>query len=339
MADVLGAEAPFFALVGDHPHCRRLGNGNAGGYKRLKERAKLCTARSGGEARTVSAIIRTTGGRTAMTDNDKQMNDSRRSRFDALLGETAVGLMAGAATGESAGAALGAATPLAVRGLTWAVREFRGRVLGHREAVRVINAIRVAKARIDERLEAGDLPRSDGFFDAGEANRSESEELLEGVLLAAQREYEERKVRCYGNLYANIAFEPAIDGVTANSLLREADELSYTQIQLLALVARKDVIPLPQASDGSGRDVTWLAASIRNALEDIGYARRALVAAKRRPGERLPTNIGVPADLELTPRGELVHVLMELDQLSTEELRPLAEALWEFAGSPPPWRA
>ncbi len=167
MADVLGAEAPFFALVGDHPHCRRLGNGNAGGYKRLKERAKLCTARSGGEARTVSAIIRTTGGRTAMTDNDKQMNDSRRSRFDALLGETAVGLMAGAATGESAGAALGAATPLAVRGLTWAVREFRGRVLGHREAVRVINAITVAKARIDERLEAGDLPRSDGFSTPG----------------------------------------------------------------------------------------------------------------------------------------------------------------------------
>jgi hypothetical protein len=41
MADVLGAEAPFFALVGDHPHCRRLGNGNAGGYKRLSHVARV----------------------------------------------------------------------------------------------------------------------------------------------------------------------------------------------------------------------------------------------------------------------------------------------------------
>jgi len=94
-------------------------------------------------------------------------------------------------------------------------------------------------------------------------------ELLEGVLLAAQREYEERKVRCYGNLYANIAFEPAIDSVTANSLLREADDLSYMQIQLLALVARKDVIPLPRTKLGSGGRVAWLTLSIRNALDDV----------------------------------------------------------------------
>jgi hypothetical protein len=57
------------------------------------------------------------------------------------------------------------------------------------------------------------------------------------------------------------------------------------------------------------------------------------------PGELLPTNIGVPADIELMPRGEALYVLMELDQLSTDELRPLAEALWEYTGSPAPWRA
>jgi hypothetical protein len=59
---------------------------------------------------------------------------------------------------------------------------------------------------------------------------------------------------------------------------------------------------------------------------------------RSRPGEKLPTNIGVPADLELTSRGEALYVLMELNQLSTDELRPLAEALWEFTGSPAPWR-
>lgn len=274
-----------------------------------------------------------------MTNNNKSSSsDSRRWRFDALFAEIMAGGAAGGATGGFAGAGLGASTPVVVRGLTWAAREFRERMLGDREAVRVIDALTVAKTRIDERIAAGDVPRSDGFFDAREPNRSDAEELLEGILLAAQREYEERKVRYYGNLYANIAFEPAIDSVTANYFLREADDLSYTQIQLLGLVARKDAIPLPQAKP-SGGGVAWLAASIRNALDDLGYARRELVGVKPGPGELLPTNIGVPADLELTPRGEALYVLMQLDQLSTDELRPLAEALWEFTESPPPWMA
>jgi hypothetical protein len=217
-----------------------------------------------------------------MTDqnNESSSGDSSKAKLDALIGEMAAGGAFGGATGGTAGAVLGAATPPAVRGLTWLAREFRERLLGPRETDRIIDAITVAKARIDERLAAGDIPRSDGFFDTWEGHWSDADELLEGVLLAAQREYQERKVRCYGNLYANIGFEPAIDSVTADSLLREANDLSYTQIQLLALVARKDVIPLPQTQDGSGEGVAWHAASIRDALDDIGYAKRELVQAK-----------------------------------------------------------
>jgi hypothetical protein len=128
-----------------------------------------------------------------MTDKDEPMSDSRRSRFDALFAEMAAGGAAGALTGEPAGKAVGATTPVMVRSLAWAVREFRERVLGHREAVRVFDAITVAKARIDERLAAGDVPRSDGFFDAWQGTWSDADELLEGVLLAAQREYQEGK--------------------------------------------------------------------------------------------------------------------------------------------------
>ena len=260
---------------------------------------------------------------------------SLRSRFYELFGESAVGAGGGALTGEPAAIAVGAGGPLVWRILAWGAREFDERALGHREAVRVIDAITVAKARIDERFAAGDVPRSDGFFDAWEGHWSDADELLEAVLLAAQREYQERKVRCYGNLYANIGFEPVIDSVTADSLLRDAVDMSYPQIQLLALVARKDVLQLPQTSKGSP-NASWRATSIRRALDDIGYAARDLVGVKAPPGE-LPTNIGVPADLELRPRGEALYVLMELDQLSTDELRPLAEALWEYAGSQPPW--
>jgi hypothetical protein len=203
---------------------------------------------------------------------------------------------------------------------------------------RVIDAITVAKARIDERLAAGDVPRSDGFFDAWEGTYSDADELLEGVLLAAQREYQERKVRCYGNLYANITFEPIIDSVTADAMLREASDLSYTQIQLLALIARKDVLPLPETRDGSSGG-SWRAWSIRNALDDLGVTRRELTFAATSPDKRLPINLGAPADLELTARAQNLHDFMELARISTDELRPLAEALWEYAGLQPPWNA
>jgi hypothetical protein len=47
------------------------------------------------------------------------------------------------------------------------------------------------------------------------------------VLLAAQREHEERKLRFMGNLIANLAFHPEIDRGYANYLIRLAEKLSF----------------------------------------------------------------------------------------------------------------
>jgi hypothetical protein len=41
-------------------------------------------------------------------------------------------------------------------------------------------------------------------------DRGVAREILEGVLLAAQKERQEKKVTLYGNLYANIAFDPVL---------------------------------------------------------------------------------------------------------------------------------
>ena len=49
-------------------------------------------------------------------------------------------------------------------------------------------------------------------------DRSFADEIIEGVLLAAQREYQEKKLPLYGNLLTNIAFRSDIDRVTANRL-------------------------------------------------------------------------------------------------------------------------
>lgn len=81
--------------------------------------------------------------------------------------------------------------------------------------------------------------RQDDFFNKIN-ERSTADEILEGILLSAQREHQEKKVQFYGNLIANIAFDPSIDREQANFLIKLDESLSYRQICLLSLFVNKD---------------------------------------------------------------------------------------------------
>ena len=148
-------------------------------------------------------------------------------------------MLVGGPVGAVAGAAAGPVTARTLRGLAV---EFRERVLGHREEVRVGAAIAVASVKIREKLDAGEQPRQDGFFTDEEQNRSTAKEVFEGVILAAQREAEEKKVRFYGNLLANLAFEEDIDRSQGNYLIRLGEQLSYRQLCLLSLFAQNTLV-------------------------------------------------------------------------------------------------
>ncbi len=151
----------------------------------------------------------------------------------------AVGLLIGGPPGALVGAAAGPAVSRTLRGLA---AEFRERVLGPREEVRVGAAISFASAKIREKLENGEQPRQDDFFTDAEDGRATAEEVFEGVVLAAQREAEEKKVRLYGNLLANLAFAQDIDRSQANFLIRLGEDLSYRQLCLLSLFAQNTLL-------------------------------------------------------------------------------------------------
>ena len=98
-----------------------------------------------------------------------------------------VGLAVGGPVGGTLGAAAGAvATPFIIRGTRRILDHIRGR---GRERV-ITTVIRVGQ-RISERRAAGEELRSDGFF-AGPG--SDGEEVAEGILLVAEREFESRKM-------------------------------------------------------------------------------------------------------------------------------------------------
>lgn len=133
------------------------------------------------------------------------------------------------------GFAAAAAGPLMKHTLIWLAGEFVSRSLSRREQLRAGATVTYAVAKIRDNL-LGDKPlRSDGFFNEDNTGRSSAEEIAEGVVLAAQRDHEEKKLRAYGNLLGNLAFCPQFSRAHSNLLIRLAEKLSYRQLCLLAL--------------------------------------------------------------------------------------------------------
>jgi len=210
------------------------------------------------------------------------------------------------------------------------LREFRERFLGRRESLRVASVAEMAAEKIASDQRDGRVVRDDEFFEAHDGHRPEAEELLEGVLLAAQREHEERKLPYYANFLANLAFERNVDAITANRLLRIADDLSYTQLVLLAVVETKRNLALPDNSKAG--EVSRRSASVRAELDDLGYAAKELVLPQPRSDNRLPTNIGYPQDLILTTNGKAILELMGLSAIDQDDRLNAANALWDYSG-------
>lgn len=157
-------------------------------------------------------------------------------KIGSEIAGSAAGATIGFFTAGPAGAALGGATgPLLAYTFSRLGAEMRRRQLGPREELRIGATFAFAAERIKQKLANGEQIRQDGFFQKQPNERAAADEILEGILLVAQREHQERKLPFYGNLIANIAFHPEIDRAQANLLIRVAERISYRQICLLAL--------------------------------------------------------------------------------------------------------
>jgi hypothetical protein len=122
------------------------------------------------------------------------------------------------------------------------IGEFASRVLSSREEARIGATISFAAVKIQNRLDAGEVPRTDGFFERDETGRSNADEIFEGVLLKAKNESQEKKIKYLGNLFANVAFRSDISITEANFFLNMAEEISYRQFCFVALLNQEGVL-------------------------------------------------------------------------------------------------
>jgi hypothetical protein len=111
------------------------------------------------------------------------------------------GFLMDGVVGAGAGAAAGTFLSRQFRALA---SEVLGRHLSPREQKRVGAVVAVAAGVTRELLESGYTIRDDDFFASQQGGRSSAEEIIDGVLTAAQRQHEERKLIFMGNLLARL---------------------------------------------------------------------------------------------------------------------------------------
>ncbi|MEU8076031.1 hypothetical protein AB0B31_11315 [Catellatospora citrea] len=202
------------------------------------------------------------------------------------------------------------------------------RRLSRRERARIITALGAAKQEINRRWNEGEDLRDDGFFATNEEPGGDSffEEIADGVIVASQREHEQRKLQHLGCLIANVAYESRVDRVTANWALRQASDLSWTHYMLLAVVANPDVV-LPE-HDLSVRP-SWQSHSTWEAFSELGERGRNLMHSDRTGEHSFPNFRDHPRKQVRSPSGQLLALLLCLDRIPREDLEAVAEVLHE----------
>ena len=197
--------------------------------------------------------------------------------------------------------------------------EFNTRLLSVHEDSRVHKVMHDAICKIQLRLEKGDIPRQDDFISDSKLESTEAKAILEGVLLKAKDEYEEKKLVYYSNLIAQMVFDSSWNYQRLNAMLRMFDQLSYRQLQLMALAQRKDEINTPQ----------WCVKFKRIPVSFSYYdlycevVQLSNLAIFHQPGESLMMGIGDKQ--ALSPIGKSMAELMELSSIPQEELDELDE--------------
>lgn len=220
----------------------------------------------------------------------------------------AIGFLLSGPGGSVAGSVIGTSIGHALKNIG---EEVSRRFMSPRETIRIGAVIIFASNNIERNIQDGHEIRKDEFFSRQLNERSSAEEIVEGVLIAAQREYEERKLLYYGNLLANIAFSPGISRAHANLLIKFSQNLSYRQLCLLALFGEVDKFSIRQANYRSEPIMSVSRVALLQEvfeLDTMGLISSGSVVFGH-------TDI-IPGRMHLEGQGEMLYKLMQVNELA-----------------------
>ena len=197
--------------------------------------------------------------------------------------------------------------------------DYAVRSLSPNEQTRIGGVIIYAINKIEENRKKGMNIRQDDFFKERPGERSSAKEITEGILLAAQREYEEKKIRFYGNLLANLGFTP-ISRAQANLCLKISQGLTYRQLCLLATIGQHYRFEL---RENNYHEQNTMDPEVASVLHEISELEILNLITQGNAVLGL-TDIS-PRKMRLEGRGVTLFHLMELSKMDDGELaEPIA---------------
>lgn len=198
------------------------------------------------------------------------------------------------------------------------------RFLGPRESVRIGAVTAWATQKIKSNIDKGIPLRKDGFFEEQPEGRRPWSEIVEGVLLSAQREYEEKKLMYYANLLGNLPFHEEIDRSQASYLLRVGRELSYRQFCFIAILVNKTSFGIIGSRGNTGATIPSSSASALGEVFEL-YSRGLVQDSGG--GYFLSFTEIQPSSFEVRGNGSIMYNLMELSNISGTDLTLFASLL------------
>ena len=196
--------------------------------------------------------------------------------------------------------------------------DFASRALSTKERDRVDRTYEEIIDKIWKRLEAGSVPRTDDYWAPNAERVSNATVLLEGVLIKARDEYEEKKRRYFPNLCANMCFAEHLAYERLNTILRLFEQLTYRQLQILAYVNHNEEINI-KGWESNIRLITETDKYYDIYCEVLNLYNSNLL---RNP-QRGWSSEGVSC-LNLSPLGKDMVLLTELDNMLESEISEVA---------------
>ncbi len=192
-------------------------------------------------------------------------------------------------------------------------------------------------------LRAASKQASDRATTASSTNattgRPKAEELLEGVLLHAAREYEEQRIPYLGRLYGAVAFSADVTPAQANHLLRVFEQLTYRQLVMLAMYGqpsdeRRELGRLVQPTMPLGLYAMGEAVPELEELHRTGFLSRPVRGTTRGDTGMLAEVSFI--QVELTRSGQLLWSMTDLAKVPAQHVRQVFVDLHPRPDTPPP---
>lgn len=265
-------------------------------------------------------------------------DDTSSYEFWISLGSQITGGIAGAVVSLTCGGATGtvlggAASPIISTTLFNILNDFSNRRLSHKEKVRVGAAATYIIHKITSNINDHHHPREDGFFDRDQCDKSDADEILEGVFIKCQSSHEERKVLYYSNLFANIAFTNNISSDEANYYLHLVETFNYRKLKILALLLRKNELSHIKLFDQNMenyevQDLGYEYVSITQEIWELfNYGLVTQTYLDKDDYAIIHYSHVIPAKLHLSLMGTRLAQLLGLLEMPLKEIEELAKNL------------